>query len=267
MTSSASRSSLTFVPPSSANLARRLEAELRGHRNPARADGEKAYLKSDLAFLGVDLPTLRSVVRSIHREHPQLDRATLIGLVTTLWSRAVFESRMAAVLLLDAYQPLLQTKDIALIERLIRESRTWAFVDELAIAITGPLVERTPALLRVIDRWSKDRDFWVRRSALLALLPPLRRGAGDFDRFARYADTRLEEHEFFIRKAIGWVLRETSKKRPDVVYRWLLPRAGRASGVTVREAVKYLSISQRDAVLKAYRSAARATVASAPAPR
>ena len=210
---------------------------------------------------------MRGLIRSIRREHPQLARATLIELVTTLWSRTVFEFRMTAVLLLDAYQPVLRARDIGLIERLIRESRTWALVDELAIAITGPLVERTPALLRVIDRWSNDRDFWIRRSALLALLPPLRRGAGEFDRFARYADAMLEEREFFIRKAIGWVLRETSKKRPNPVYRWLLPRAGRASGVTVREAVKYLSASQRDAVLAAYHSAAPATAASAPAPR
>ena len=64
----------------------------------------------------------------------------------------------------------------------------------------------------------------------------------------------LAEREFFIRKAIGWVLRETSKKQPDRVYAWLEPRAGRASGVTVREAVKYLSDAQRDTILAAYRA-------------
>jgi 3-methyladenine DNA glycosylase AlkD len=61
----------------------------------------------------------------------------------------------------------------------------------------------------------------------------------------------LEEKEFFIRKAIGWVLRETARKRPDLVYGWLLPRAARASGVTVREAVKPLTAPQRAAVLAA----------------
>jgi 3-methyladenine DNA glycosylase AlkD len=54
----------------------------------------------------------------------------------------------------------------------------------------------------------------------------------------------LDEREFFIRKAIGWVLRDTSRRRPDLVYAWLLPRAGRASGVTLREALKYLSPEQ-----------------------
>ena len=67
------------------------------------------------------------------------------------------------------------------------------------------------ALERTLDRWSRDEDFWIRRSAMLALLLPLRDGGGDWARFAGYADRLLEEKEFFIRKAICWVLRETSK--------------------------------------------------------
>jgi 3-methyladenine DNA glycosylase AlkD len=73
----------------------------------------------------------------------------------------------------------------------------------------------------------------------------LRRGAGDFDRFARYADAMLDENEFFVRKAIGWVLRDTARKRPDLVFEWLEPRARRASGVTIREAVRHLSSEQQ----------------------
>jgi hypothetical protein len=82
---------------------------------------------------------------------------------------------------------------------------------------------------------------------------PLRRGAGDFVRFSRYADQMLEEREFFIRKAIGWILRETAKKRPALVADWLAPRLHRASGVTVREAVKPLAPAVRDQLLAGYR--------------
>jgi 3-methyladenine DNA glycosylase AlkD len=230
--------------------------ELRRHRNPARAPAEKAYLKSDLEFLGVGLPAMRQIVRGVKRQHEGLDRERLVALVNVLWKTPIFERRMVAVLLLEAFEPLLQPVDIALLERLIRQAKTWAFVDELAIVITGPLVERSPELRRVLDRWARDEDFWLRRSAMLALLRPLRRGRGDFRRFARYADRMLEEREFFIRKSIGWVLRETGKPQPDMVYAWLLPRAARASGVTVREAVKYLSSAQRAQVLASYRSAA-----------
>jgi 3-methyladenine DNA glycosylase AlkD len=200
---------------------------------------------------------MRQIVRTMKREHAGLDRRRLVGLVSILWSRSLFEHRMMAVLLLEAFEPVLSPADIKLLEWLIRQSKTWAFVDELAIVITGPLVERSSELLPVLDRWVEDDDFWLRRSAMLALLRPLRRGDGDFRRFTRYAEATLNEREFFIRKAIGWVLRETAKKRPDLVYQWLLPRCAVASGVTVREAVKYLSPRQRADILKGYASARR----------
>ena len=260
MTSSGKRSSPSCTKARQAgpsSLAAAIDVELRRDRNPARAPREKAYLKSDLEFLGVALPAMRQTVRTVKREHPGLDRQGLVALVTALWSRPVFERRMTAVLLLEAFQPLLQPADIRLLERLIRESKTWAFVDELAIAIVGPLVERSPDLLRVLDGWALDDDFWLRRSAMLSLLRPLRRGEGDFTRFARYADAMLHEREFFIRKAIGWVLRETAKKRPELVYRWLLPRCAVASGVTMREGAKYLPPRQRTDILDAYASARR----------
>jgi 3-methyladenine DNA glycosylase AlkD len=210
---------------------------------------------------------MRQIVRTVKRQHGTLDRTRLLAMVRILWARPVFERRMMTVLLLEAFQPLLEPADLALLERFLRQSKTWALVDELAIAIVGPLVERSPELRRVLDRWAQDDDFWIRRSAMLALLRPLRRGEGDFRRFSRYAERMLEEHEFFIRKAIGWVLREAGKPQPDMVYLWLLPRAGRASGVTVREAVKYLSSAQRGAVLAAYQSAKRRGGASCRAPR
>jgi 3-methyladenine DNA glycosylase AlkD len=121
----------------------------------------------------------------------------------------------------------------------------------LAASVVGPLVERLDDLGPELDRWAVDDDFWMRRAALLALLPGLRRGAGDFDRFTGYADAMLDETEFFIRKVIGWVLRETAKKRAEMVFTWLLPRADRASGVTLREAVKPMTAAQRAAILAA----------------
>ncbi|SMX80003.1 DNA alkylation repair enzyme [Brevibacterium linens ATCC 9172] len=111
--------------------------------------------------------------------------------------------------------------------------------------------ERDAAFDPILERWASEEDFWIRRSALLAHLVPLRQGRGDFDRFSRFAEAMLEEKEFFIRKAIGWILRDTARTRPDLVFDWILPRAHRASGVTVREAVKRLSPEQRDAVLAA----------------
>ena len=121
----------------------------------------------------------------------------------------------------------------------------------LATHVIGRLVTADPKLARMLDRWAKDDDFWIRRAAMLALLGPLREGGGDFERFARYADAMLDEKEFFIRKAIGWILRDVARKRPQLVYEWLAPRAARASGVTKREAVKYLTAAQKRQIMSA----------------
>ena len=84
-------------------------------------------------------------------------------------------------------------------------------------------------------------------------MKPLKHDA-PFEPFARRADAMLDETEFFIRKAIGWVLRETSKKRPKEVFDWIAPRTHRASGVTMREALKYLDPRRADRLMRAYRS-------------
>jgi 3-methyladenine DNA glycosylase AlkD len=133
---------------------------------------------------------------------------------------------------------------------MLRTSFTWAYVDPLAADVVGSLVERYPSVRAVLEAWGRDPDFWIQRSALLALLVPLRRGAGDFALFEKIAAPLLTEREFFIRKAIGWVLRETSKKRPDLVRDFLVRHRDRASGLTVREGAKYLAEDDRTALLK-----------------
>ncbi len=227
--------------------------ELTATAIPERATAEKRYLKSDLDFLGATMPAIRRATRRLKRENPTLGRRDILRLVKRLWELPIHELRAAAVELLELSVPLLEPIDIRLIERLLRESRTWALVDNLSASVVGPLVDRFPELGPVLDAWAADGDFWVRRSALLAHLLALRNGAGDFDRFGRYADAMLEEKEFFIRKAIGWVLRDTSRKRPALVADWVGPRAHRMSGVTIREAIKKLPPNQAEAFLAAYR--------------
>ncbi|MGB7963621.1 MAG: DNA alkylation repair protein [Propionicimonas sp.] len=229
-------------------IAKQLDQGLRSLGNPERAASERAYLKSGLVHYGTPLPAVRAVLTQATRS-TNLDRPAILRLAEELWSVGVHERRVAAVELLAQQASTLEPADLGLLERLLRECRTWALVDPLATRVVGPLVAREPVLGTVLDRWARDGDLWIRRSALLALLVPLRQGAGDFERFARYADAMLAEREFFIRKAIGWVLRDTGRRRPDLVFDWLLPRAALASTVTVREAIKPLSPAQREAIL------------------
>jgi 3-methyladenine DNA glycosylase AlkD len=249
---------MTPGTPRPRTLVRQIDDGLRAAADPERAPKEKAYLKSSLAFYGTSVPAIRRVVRSVLTEVPDLDHDGLVALVELLWDtparEPVHERRRAANEALEARLDLVTPGDLPLIERMLRTSGTWALVDDLAAVVVGHLLATVPGFAdRVLDPWIHDEDFWIRRSALLAFLGPLRQGDGDWERFARYADLVLDEKEFFIRKAIGWVLRETSKRRPELVTAWLAPRTHRASGVTVREAVRHLDAPSRDALLAGYR--------------
>ncbi len=230
--------------------ARRIEAELKEVGSLERAAAEKRYLKSELAFLGSALGDMRRVAKSTSTNE-QLGHNDVIVLVKELWSKPVFERRMVAVILLELHAAELGASDLSLIEGLIRDSHTWALVDGLAGDVVGEIALRHRIKLK-LDRWAHDQDFWIRRSSLLAELKPLKNGA-PFQPFAKRADAMLDETEFFIRKAIGWVLRETSKKRPQEVYEWIAPRTHRASGVTMREVVKYLDPKKGARLMRAYK--------------
>ena len=229
------------------------EAELRARSTEERAVGEKRYLKSDLDFLGATVPTMRQVVKRWSRAEGLPDHATLWRLVDALWRRRTHELRMVGIELLTIESEFLEAGDLKRIERLLRRADTWAYVDPLAAQVAGGLLLRFPERLSELDRWVADDNFWIRRSSLLALMGPLKEDRPVWRRFAGYADRLLDEREFFIRKAIGWVLREVGKRRPDRVERFVAPRIDRIAGLTLREAVRYLPTESRERLLAACR--------------
>ena len=231
--------------------ARVLEAML-PLADATRAVQEKRYLKSDLDFLGVGVPGVRKVVTDAARSYDGLGRDSALAWARALWREPVHERRMAAIEVLRRYVRTLRAADLRLVEAWVREAHGWAYVDSLAGDIAGPVALDHPSAWPLIDAWAADGDFWVRRSALLTLLPGIRRGGLDHARFERYATPMLAEKEFFIRKAIGWVLREASKKDPAYVAAWTQGHLDQMSGVTFREAVRRLPAAQAASLQRAY---------------
>lgn len=231
--------------PEAAALA--LTGALRALGLPARAAQEKRYLKSDLEFFGVTVPDLRRVVKAAVRGYPGIGPRAFSAWAVALWREPVHERRAAAVELLTLVAPRLTGGDLAVVERMVRESLTWAYVDGLAGNVAGEIALRDPGgAWPRIDAWAVDGDFWVRRSALLSLLRGIRTGAPELGRFAAYAGPMLAEKEFFVRKAIGWVLRELSKRDPVWVAGWTEAHAAEMSGVTFREAVRRLPAAEAE---------------------
>jgi len=234
--------------PATKSELRTLDRRLRAAGSPERARFDKAYLKSDLRFYGVTLPEIHRVAREYAREHPDQGRTTLRAIALGAYGTDTHDLRTVAIALLDRRRAVLEERDLPWLIDLVDASNTWAHVDWLAIGVIGDVVGRHPASRRWLPRWARQKNFWVRRTALLAQHDQLKSGKGDWPLFTRLADEMLDEREFFIRKAIGWVLRETSKKRPKIAYDYLRKRRERVSGLTLREGAKYLSDAQRRAL-------------------
>jgi 3-methyladenine DNA glycosylase AlkD len=238
-----------------------ITTNLTRHATAERAAQEKRYLKSELTFLGVTMPEIRREAKAFTRAHEHLRHDDLLTLTHALWQPGIYELRSVAVGILELEETRLTGDDTAALIALIRQAKTWALVDWLATKVLGPIIEREPRAKRQLDRWARDEDFWVRRMALLCLHDSLLAGAGDFDHFAKLATPMLAEREFFIRKAIGWVLRSTAKRTPERTYAYVAQHAGELAGLTFKEATRNLPAKQI-AALSALRTAAIAARAS-----
>jgi 3-methyladenine DNA glycosylase AlkD len=208
--------------------------------DPERATQEKRYLKSPFQFYGVSVPKIRAVARTFRRDNRRIPKEALWGLSQALWQGGFHEERALAMLLLEEYRAFLDYSDMPALEGMLRESVNWDQVDEISVHLVGSVLEKDGRVLEYLRRWSRDPNFWLRRAALLSQLPLLRYGKGDRALFYSFANEMMEEKEFFIRKAIGWVLREMSKADPEDVLLFVAKNRARMSGVTFREATRRL---------------------------
>jgi len=221
-------------------LVLELERSLSKQGARARAAQEKRYLKSDLRFLGVTVPVIRREAKAFVRAHADLTRAELKSLVAALFESEAHELRSLAIGVLELSSGRLNSGDADWLIRLVRAAPTWAHVDWLSTKVLGALVARDASLVKKLERWSRDENFWVRRAALLAFHDPLMAGRGDFESFERLAVPLLGEREFFIRKAIGWVLRSTAKRTPERTIAFVERHGAHMAALTFREATRNL---------------------------
>lgn len=222
------------------DMLTRLDGDLKAAGAPERAVSEKAYLKSELTFYGAGIPAIRRLAMQLGRPGA-MAREVLRDLSEALWATGVHEHRALAVVLLERHERSLGEGDLGWLLARVRHSYTWAYVDGLAVHTIGPVLKRTPDAPKRLRAWARDPDFWVRRTALLAPLEDLRRGRGDFALWSDLAVPMLSEKEFFIRKAIGWVLRESAPTRPAEVAAFVDEHATVMAGLTRREAEKGLT--------------------------
>ena len=216
-------------------------AALREAADPARAPQQQAYMKSEMPYLGVGVPQCRRIAGSVFRAHALVDAGAWEAAILDLWRRAAHrEERYAAVelLLFPRYSRWLEPARIPLIEELVVTGAWWDYVDAIAGRGLGTMLAAHPrATKAVLREWARDDDIWKRRSAILAQLRA--KGATDTKLLADAIRPSIGDPEFFLRKGIGWALREYSKTDPTWVTEFVAAHAG-LSDLSRREALRHM---------------------------
>jgi 3-methyladenine DNA glycosylase AlkD len=222
---------------------------LKAAHDPERAKQEKRYLKSPYRFLGVKVPHLRKLAREFARSCPDATRKQVLGLAGKLWKSPFHQEKSLAIMVLEQYPQHLDGEAVPLIEEMLGQSSGWDHADWIAINLFGEVLKNDPAAKRHLIRWSGSWSLWIRRASMTGQIRLLRAGGGDRELFFRIARAMVDEKEFFIRKAIGWVVREISKTDPGATHAFLMEVRDRASGLTLREGSKRLQDKMRKEVL------------------
>lgn len=215
--------------------------------DPARAVQQQAYMKSAMPYCGLTSAELKALLRPLLTEHLILDRTTWESTVRELWDDASHrEERYAAIALLRhaAYKPWLDVELLPLLEHLVRTGAWWDYVDEIASHLVGQgLLDHRATLTPLMVEWATDEHLWIRRTAMLCQLRHRERTDTDLLAYALEAnlDDTVLGKEFFIRKALGWALREHAKTDPAWVLDFVGTHADRLSGLSRREALKHLA--------------------------
>jgi len=221
------------------SLAAFVSRELAAVANPDDAGPMAAYMKTDMPFWGVKKPAREQVFRGVKKGFAPRDRRELEAGIEALWALPHREEKYMALSYGRRFHTLLTPDSLPLLERLVREGAWWDFVDDVAGNLLGSLWRRFPdTIAPQMDLWVDDGDLWIRRSAIIGQLKS--KGATDADRLFGYCRLRLHEKEFFIRKAIGWALRQYSYTAPDDVIAFLLAHRDELSGLSFREGAKAL---------------------------
>ena len=225
-------------PVSSSALVERVRLGLRAAAEPERAAGMQQYMKSAMPYLGVRMPLLRGVVRDATKAAPPVLQEIQTA-STTLWREAAYrEERYAATALTGLRPALGQLALLPLHTEMITTGAWWDHVDEVSQRVGATLRTHPDVVRPMVASWTTDSDLWLRRTSIICQLGF--KDSTDLGLLSTTIDANLADRDFFIRKAIGWALRQYARTDPDWVRTFVADRDERISPLSRREALKHL---------------------------
>ena len=227
-----------LAPVVLANLTKAFEP----HRDRTRARQMKAYMRDQFPFLGIMKPERVQLTREALTGLGRPSEKDVAAVANAGWKRAEREYQYAAIWYVRRNAAVLGPGFLDTAKRLIVQKSWWDTVDDLAANVVGGLVAGYPELTSTMDDWIASKNIWLARTALIHQLRY--RADTDADRLFAYCLRRAKDTDFFIRKAIGWALREYTKTDGKTVVRFLRENGAALSGLSRNEAMKWLNASR-----------------------
>ena len=204
-----------------------------------KAKGMQAYMKTTQEFYGVQAGPRRKSFKAIARNFKNITREEYEQIIFELWNGHYREEMYQALEVAEHYRNYRDLESWSIYERLVKSASNWDTLDWIAGKLVSPLILQHRELEQTLVKWSKSENFWVRRASLLAHLHHK-----DETNTELLAETILKlshEQEFFIRKAIGWILRDYSYSNPEWVLAFVQKHHDALSGLSKREALKQIN--------------------------
>lgn len=208
--------------------------------DPDRGQIQKKYLKSPFLFYGVSRSDMKAIAREVKRKWPDISQREILDLCSQLWEQEHHECKSIAIDLLNLCPGHIDNKVLGLIDHMIDTATGWDHIDEIAIRLVGRLLIKDKNNFAYLAECGKSPNFWKRRVSIIAQLKLYKTNHFNREFFFTACAEHLHEKEFFIRKAIGWGLRELSKSDPNAVFEFICQRRADMSGLTFREGSKRL---------------------------
>jgi 3-methyladenine DNA glycosylase AlkD len=219
-----------------------VRAALAAAGDPAAAPAMQAYMKSAMPYYGVRVPEVRKIARATYAARRIDGRAAWEATVRTMYDEATHrEERYAALALVGhrLYAAFADADAMPLYEHLIRVGAWWDLVDDTSHQVGVALRADRSRVSAVLDRWTRAGDLWLRRSSIICQLG--HKAGTDRALLTRAIEASIDDGDFFIRKAIGWALRDLSTTDPDWVRAFVSDHESDLSPLSRREAMRRIS--------------------------
>lgn len=215
-----------------------IRTRLEAHRNPVQAKAMETYMKDLFPFLGLKKPERQELTYDLFTKEQLPSRSDLEQICRELWDLEEREYAMVALDLLRKNERKLVPADMEWLEDLILDRSWWDTVDFLASHCVGAIYLRHREVEPRIRTYIHSPEMWLNRVAIICQIH--HKGATNVALLSEAMCSHLSSGEFFLRKGIGWALRDYSKHNPDWVRAFIRDHREEMSALSLREGGKYL---------------------------